>query len=260
MRRAPCDAVYASILPSSSRTAKQREKILEFQYRLEKLDREEFRNLFTLASDHFEAVDQAQGFRYDKLRIEVSGPTQPHLTLIVSLQCFSNRGFDTDWSLEGSTRADSHHYGSTELWSFGAIYELTRSYLQKPRTIVLAVVSATSDFQVQSVGVLMQSFEIAQRMMGVITKPDGALSQDDALKSIDLARNEELTLGFGWHVVRTSAMKKKTVRRNTGTRKSDDSSPPVFGPGFQAKILELSLSGKSCANVSSSLSSETFPY
>jgi len=43
----------------------------------------------------------------------------------------------------------------------------------------------------------MRSPEIAQRMMGVITKPDGALSQDDALKSIDLARNEELRLGFG---------------------------------------------------------------
>ena len=48
----------------------------------------------------------------------------------------------------------------------------------------------------------MRNPEIAQHMMGVITKPDGVLSQDDALKSIDMARNEELRLGFGWHVVR----------------------------------------------------------
>lgn len=67
---------------------------------------------------------------------------------------------------------------------------------------MLAVVSATSDFQVQSVGDLMQIPEISKRMMGVITKPDGALSQDDALKMIDLARNEDLRLGLGWHVVR----------------------------------------------------------
>jgi hypothetical protein len=48
----------------------------------------------------------------------------------------------------------------------------------------------------------MRSPDIAQRMMGVITKPDGALSQDDALKMVDLASNEDLRLGLGWHVVR----------------------------------------------------------
>ena len=48
----------------------------------------------------------------------------------------------------------------------------------------------------------MRSTEIAQRMVGVITKPDGVLSQDDALKMVDLASNEDLRLGLGWHVVR----------------------------------------------------------
>jgi len=115
LRRDPCDAVYASILPSWSRTVKQREAILKFQYRPEKLDRDEFRNLFALASDHLEAVDQTQGFRYDKLRIEVSGPTQPHLTLIVSLQCLQVCGTDTDRTLTGSTRTDTHHQRSTGL-------------------------------------------------------------------------------------------------------------------------------------------------
>ena len=84
----------------------------------------------------------------------------------------------------------------------GAIHELTRSYLQKPRTIVLAVVSAMTDFQVQSIGNLMRSPEVAQRMMGVITKPDRALSQDDSLKMIELACNQDPQLGLGWHVVR----------------------------------------------------------
>lgn len=114
LRRAPLDAVYASILPSWSRTAKQREVISKFQYRPEKLDRDEFRDLFTLASDHLEAVDQAQGFRYDKLRIEVSGRTQPHLTLIVSSQCLSNFGGDTNRSCVGSARTDSHDDGQTK--------------------------------------------------------------------------------------------------------------------------------------------------
>lgn len=84
LRRAPIDAVYASIHPSWSRTAEQRDMVAEFQYRPEKLDHNEFKNIYTAASAHLEKVDQERGFRYDKLRIEVSGPTQPHLTLIVS--------------------------------------------------------------------------------------------------------------------------------------------------------------------------------
>lgn len=84
LRRAPTDAVFASILPSWSRTAEQRDLIADFQYRPEKLDRDEFKNLYTAASDCLIAIDGERGFRYGKLRIEVSGPTQPHLTLIVS--------------------------------------------------------------------------------------------------------------------------------------------------------------------------------
>jgi hypothetical protein len=48
----------------------------------------------------------------------------------------------------------------------------------------------------------MRHSEVAQRMMGVITKPDGVLSQDDSLKMIELACNQDLQLGLGWHVVR----------------------------------------------------------
>lgn len=80
-----------AILPSWSRTAEQRDLIAEFQYRPEKLDREGFKDLYTAASDCLEAIDQERGFRYDKLRIEVSGPTQPHLTLIVSIQLCEQR-------------------------------------------------------------------------------------------------------------------------------------------------------------------------
>lgn len=83
MRRAAFDAVHASILPSWSRTAEQRDMIAEFQFRPDNLDRDGFKDLYAAASKHLETVENVRGFRYDKLRIEVSGPTQPHLTLIV---------------------------------------------------------------------------------------------------------------------------------------------------------------------------------
>ncbi|GAB7336358.1 hypothetical protein MBLNU13_g09088t1 [Cladosporium sp. NU13] len=124
--------------------------ISEFQFWPKKLDRNELTYLYSAASVHLEDVDRGPGFRYDTLRIEVSGPTQPHLTLI---------------DLPGLIMTTT---GRQSPGAVGAIHNLTRSYLQKPRTIVLAVVSATSDFQVQSIGDLMRDPEVAQRMMGII--------------------------------------------------------------------------------------------
>jgi hypothetical protein len=94
LRRAHTDAVFASILPSQRRTAKQKTMISKFHFQPKKLDRNDFTDLYSAASAHLEEVDRGPGFRYDTLRIEVSGPTQPHLTLIVrscicGLLCFA---------------------------------------------------------------------------------------------------------------------------------------------------------------------------
>lgn len=104
--------------------------------------------------------------------------------------------------------------------------------MQRPRTIVLAVVSATSDFQVQSVGDLMRNPEISNRMMGVITKPDGTLSRDDALRMIDLARNEDLKLGLGWHVVRN--LSHEETDRSSEYRDSEESK--FFTSGIWSRL------------------------
>lgn len=78
----------------------------------------------------------------------------------------------------------------------------------------------------------MRSQETAQRMMGVITKPDGALSQDDALKMVDLAANEELRLGIGWHVVKN--LSHEQVDRSPQFR--DDEERKFFTSGVWSRL------------------------
>lgn len=79
------------------------------------------------------------------------------------------------------------------------IRELTTEYINNPRTVVIAVVSATADFQTQIIGNLISnSGEAKSRTLGVITKPDRVTERDDARRKIAVARNEELELGLGW--------------------------------------------------------------
>lgn len=59
LRRPSTDAVRTSILPSWSRTVEQRMKIAEIQRQFERLDRDEFNNLFCSVSEHLEAIMKA---------------------------------------------------------------------------------------------------------------------------------------------------------------------------------------------------------
>lgn len=68
--------------------------------------------------------------------------------------------------------------------------------------------------------------------MGVITKLDGALSQDDAQKMVDLAGNEELSLGLGWHVVRN--LSHEQVDRSPASR--DPEERKLFASGVWSRL------------------------
>jgi hypothetical protein len=124
-------------------------------------------------------------FARDVLNIEISGPAQPHLTLV-----------DLPGLIHAAAKENS---GDVELVS-----NLVGSYMQNPRTIVLAVVTASNDYQNQIV--LKRAKEVdpnGNRTLGVITKPDtipvGSEKED---VFIALAKNEEIPFGLGWHVLR----------------------------------------------------------
>jgi len=85
------------------------------------------------------------------------------------------------------------------------VAEIT-DYIKQPRTICLAVVSATNDVADQSILQWVRKFDPkGERTLGVITKPD-LLPQgsDSEAKILELARNDVL-LKLGWHVVKNGS-------------------------------------------------------
>ncbi|KAI9778820.1 MAG: hypothetical protein M1839_007910, partial [Geoglossum umbratile] len=115
----------------------------------------------------------------DILRIEVSGPEIPHMTVV---------------DLPGFTQPKASVLDSA------AVVALANSYMRNPRTTVLAVVRADSENLSQDVieGITKVDPR-GTRTLGIITMPDLAVSPED---TIALARNQKFPLRLGWHILR----------------------------------------------------------
>lgn len=82
--------------------------------------------------------------------------------------------------------------------------EITESYISQPRTICLAVISATNDYANQPILNKVRQFDPkGERTLGIITKPDrlppGSDTENQFLR---LARNEDIYFELGWHVLK----------------------------------------------------------
>ena len=89
--------------------------------------------------------------------------------------------------------------------------EITNSYISQPRTICLAVISATNDAANQPILERVRTFDPqGNRTLGVITKPDllpaGSGSES---KFLELARNEDVFFKLGWHVIKNRKFEEK---------------------------------------------------
>ena len=78
-------------------------------------------------------IGSGQTFASDVLRIEITGPSQPHLTLVDLPGLFFSRSKD-------QTDEDKD-----------AVFSLVASYISRPRSIILAVVTAKNDLNNQVV-------------------------------------------------------------------------------------------------------------
>jgi hypothetical protein len=136
-------------------------------------------------------------FSRDVLSIEISGPTQPHLTVV---------------DLPGLIHVDAKSQDSSDVQ---LVFDLVGSYMQNPRSIILAVVTAMNDFQNQIV--LQRAKKVdpeGRRTLGVISKPASipvGSEKEDAF--ISLAKNEDIFFALGWHVLRN----RKYEERNDST-------------------------------------------
>lgn len=85
MRYAANPRVYASIRPGPSRFNADALYLRRFRYMSQVVSQSETEKLFCKAIGHLNKLQSTSGDRYNTLRIEITGPTQLPLTLIVSV-------------------------------------------------------------------------------------------------------------------------------------------------------------------------------
>ncbi|RYP17711.1 hypothetical protein DL765_004389 [Monosporascus sp. GIB2] len=184
LRRTPHISARISIVPHESRSASEQLALCEFHERLDGFA--DLPKLVESAKLAMGIMPHGKAFAKDILRIEITGPDRPHLTIV-----------DLPGLIHSATKNQSG--SDVEL-----IRNVVQGYMKQPRCIILAVVSAKNDFANQVVLKLARAVDSSgTRTLGVITKPDDLTpgSEREALY-VSLARNQEVEFRLGWHVLK----------------------------------------------------------
>ncbi|KAH9908514.1 P-loop containing nucleoside triphosphate hydrolase protein [Xylariomycetidae sp. FL2044] len=218
LRRSPVAGVKVQILPGPERTAEQKNILNSFQYNQEDID----------VGQVVEAAKETMGlntadkvFSTDVLRVEISGPSQPHLTMVDLPGLFLAGNKD-------QSKADAK-----------VVDSLVLSYMRKPRSIILAVVSAKSDFALQQVTRHSRTLDPkGARTLGLITKPDTLVEGSESERVyVNLAQNKDVAFRLGWHVLRNRSY----AERNTSTSQRDQAEEEFFSSGIWKTLSPLQL-------------------
>ena len=149
LRRADFDAATVKIVPDKDRDAFEQAAIKKFSASL--INFENLPDLIDKATEVMGIGDGATTFSNDLLSIEIAGPNRPQLT-VVDLPGLIQNGEPNDIKL---------------------VHDLTERYISSPRTICLAVISATHDHANQGILNMIRGYDKqGDRTLGIITKPD----------------------------------------------------------------------------------------
>ena len=168
----------------------------------------------------------------DVLSLEIEGPSRPQLTLVDIPGLIAN-------ATKGVTDADVQ-----------MVAEITDRYISQPRTICLAVISATNDHANQPILTKVRKYDPdGDRTLGIITKPDRLPSGSGSEKAfISLAQNEDVFFKLGWHVLKNRSFEEgdsNLMERNSAERaffhKSNFKTLPKESVGIDALRNRLSL-------------------
>ena len=184
LRKTSHVGVSVSIVPHHSRSESEQLSLGSFH---EKLD--SFEGLPTLIDNAKAAMGistHGRAFSKDLLRVEVSGPDRPHLTIV---------------DLPGLIHSETKQQSASDV---ELVQDVVQSYMKEPRSIILAVVSAKNDYANQIVLKLARAADKkGLRTLGVITKPDTLIAGSESeTMYVSLARNQDVEFRLGWHVLR----------------------------------------------------------
>lgn len=173
-----------SIVPHQSRSESEQQSLGSFSEHIEN-----FEGLVALIENAKAAMGistHGKAFSNDLLRVEVSGPDRPHLTIV---------------DLPGLIHSETKQQSAADVQ---LVQEVVRSYMTEPRSIILAVISAKNDFANQIVLRLARETDPSgNRTLGVITKPDSLVAGSESeAQFASLAKNQEVEFRLGWHVLK----------------------------------------------------------
>lgn len=219
LRRKPQTRVKVSIEPGDSRTNEQeRQRLRDFTSEAFSSDNnlgdliEQARACMGISDN----VSQNAGFCDDVLKIEISGPDKPELTLV---------------DLPGLYNTPSKEQSKEGIQ---IVRQLTERYMAKDRSIILAVISARVDYHIQEVLDIAKNYDPEyERVLAIVTQTD-ILEEgsDEEERYLHYIRNEGIKLKLGWHAIRNRSHK----TRNVSDEERDEEERNHFATGRWASL------------------------
>ncbi|ROW06113.1 hypothetical protein VMCG_04580 [Cytospora schulzeri] len=187
LRRTPLVTSSVSIVPHASRTESERSSLASFHETLEGFDR--LGDVIEDAKVVMGIHTHGKTFSDDLLRIEITGPDRPHLTIV---------------DLPGLIHSATNSQADDQVDDVDLIKGIVGEYMSESRSVILAVISAKNDLANQIVLKMARDADPnGNRTMGIITKPDDLIpgSRREQFYA-SLAQNKEVNFRLGWHVLK----------------------------------------------------------
>ncbi|KAL4972256.1 P-loop containing nucleoside triphosphate hydrolase protein [Aspergillus desertorum] len=221
LRRNPVSRIKISIEPGPSRFVEEERKALQSFMHEQFSNSNDLPALIEKAKECMGVSESGLGFSDDVLKVEISGPDKPELTLV---------------DLPGLYYSTSREQG---LAGIGIVRNLTEKYMQNSRSIILAVISAKTDYHLQEVLNIAARFDPGgKRTLGIITQPDilEANSEEEDTY-LQFMRNEKVRLQLGWHALRNRSFETRDISDNA----RDEQEKEFFSQGRWASLPRESL-------------------
>ncbi len=214
LRHASEAKVSVAIVPGPARSKDEQTRLAGFEHTLTRL--EEFPSLIDKAKEYMGVTDGASAFSTDILRLEVSGPSQPHLTIV---------------DLPGLIHSENKFQTAADIQ---LVQNMVCEYMANRRSIILTVISAQNDYANQIVLKLARQVDAeGKRTMGVITKPDTLpVGSESELAFMQLARNLDIEFRLGWHVLKNRGFE----ARNCSMEARDEAERQFFEQGVWKEL------------------------
>jgi hypothetical protein len=214
LRRGLDNSASVTIVPAEHRNEEEIQKLQAFKSPTTALG--DFAAIVGAAEKAMGLDCNTKAFSNDVLRVEITGPKQPHLTLV-----------DLPGLFHASNKAQSEEDGA-------AIKSLVLSYMKRSRSIILAVVSAKNDYANQIVTTYARRLDRqGSRTLGIITKPDMLHAGSDSEKAfIELAENKDVHFRLGWHVLKN----RDYDSRDSSAEERDQAEAEFFSQGIWTSL------------------------